>query len=131
MVEAFNLPLGEARPTQLYISARKLADLEALYPPGSEARMEPVPVARLKGAVAFTDGHTRAFLAWKRGLDSVPAYWDDSDLDVPVYLSCLGWCEDEGIRTIADLAGRVVDEDAYKAKWIARCEAIDGAKKEG
>ncbi len=124
MVATFSLRLLGALPTQLYINERKLAALEARYPPGTEARMEPVPVTRLRGAVAFTDGHTRAFLAWKRGLAEVVACWDDSELDMGTYLQCLDWCREEGIRTIADLDGRIIEDAAYKVRWIARCEAI-------
>ena len=130
MVASFTLRLFDARPTQLYINERKLAALEARYPPGTEARMEPVPVTRLRGAVAFTDGHTRAFLAWKRGLAEVAAYWDDSELDMGTYLQCLDWCREEGIRTIANLASRIIDDATYKVKWIARCEAIGRGEEE-
>jgi hypothetical protein len=131
MVPTFTIPICDVQPTQLYINERKLAAIEARFPPGIEAGMEPVPVTRLRGAISFTDGHTRAFLAWKRGLVAIPAYWDDSELDMAVYLTCLDWCEEAGIRTIADLAGRIIDDRAYKAKWIARCEAIGSGEKEG
>nr|MDO8086909.1 hypothetical protein [Candidatus Sigynarchaeum springense] len=131
MVATFPLPILDARPTQLYINERKLAALEARYPHGSEARMEPVPVTRLRGTVAFTDGHTRAFLAWKRGLGEIAAYWDDSELDMETYSTCFDWCQEEGIRAIADLASRIIDDAAYQAKWIARCETIGLNEKDG
>ncbi|MEX2683198.1 MAG: hypothetical protein Q6373_016555, partial [Candidatus Sigynarchaeota archaeon] len=95
-----------------------------------KARMEPLPVTRLHGAIALTDGHTRAFLSWKRGLVEIAAYWDDSELDIGTYLQCLDWCHQESIRTIADLAGRIIDDASYKVKWIARCEALGLNKKE-
>jgi hypothetical protein len=124
MVATFTITLGAVQPTQLYINERKLAALEARFPPGTEAMMEPVPVTRLRGAISFTDGHTRAFLAWKRGLGVIVAYYDDSELDMMTYLKCLECCQEAGIRTIADLSGRIINDASYKVKWIARCETI-------
>ncbi len=131
MAATFILPLRDIQPTQLYINERKLADLEARYPPGTEATMEPVPVTWLRRQLSFTDGHTRAFLAWKRGMGAVIACLDVSELDMETYLKCLDWCQEAGIRTIADLSGRVIDDASYKEKWIARCEAIGIGEKEG
>jgi hypothetical protein len=36
------------------------------------------------------------------------------------------WCERAGIHTIADLAGRVVDAEAYQALWLDRCAQMHG-----
>ncbi len=131
MAATFILPLRDVQPTQLYINERKLAALEARYPPGTEATMEPVPVTRLRGQLSFTDGHTRAFLAWKRGMGAIIAYMDDSELDMATYLKCRDWCQEAGIHTIADLSGRIIDDAMYKVKWIARCEAIGRGENEG
>lgn len=35
MVATFTIPPGEIQPTQLYINERKLAALEAQFPPGT------------------------------------------------------------------------------------------------
>ncbi len=131
MVVHFTILLHDVQPTQLYINERKLVVLEARYPPGTEATMEPVPVTLLRGQLSFTDGHTRAFLAWRRGLESVTAHWDDSELELKTYFQCVEWCHEAGIRTIADLASHVIDDAAYKVKWIARCEAIGRGEKDG
>jgi hypothetical protein len=130
MVATFIIPLAEVQPTQLYINERKLAAIEARFPPGNEARMEPVPVKRLRGTISFTDGHTLAFLVWKCWLVEIAAFWDYSDLDLYTYLECLDWCQEAGIRTIADLAGRIIEDAAYKVIRIARCEAIGRGEKE-
>ena len=37
--------------------------------------------------------------------------------------------KEAGIYTIADLADRIIDDAAYKVKWIARCEAIGVGEK--
>jgi hypothetical protein len=128
MEQPFLLRLDEIQPTQLYINARKLDILEAKYPPGTEANIDPVPVKMLRGKIVYTDGHTRAYIAWKRGLESIDVVWDDADLDELTYETCLGWCESEKIFTIADLNNRIIDDEAYQVLWIARCQAIDSDK---
>ncbi|HME53266.1 MAG TPA: hypothetical protein VKM55_13675 [Candidatus Lokiarchaeia archaeon] len=125
MDKSLRLRLYEIQPTQLYINARKLAFLEEKYPPGTEANIEPVPVKMMHGKIVYTDGHTRAFILWKRGYESIDAVWDDTYLDETTYETCLGWCESEEIFTIADLADRIVDDATFQTKWIARCQAID------
>jgi hypothetical protein len=125
MWHTFQLRLAEIRPTQLYINASKLAYLSAKYPPGTETTMMPIPITRIFDKIAFTDGHTRAFLTWTRGLELVNVYWDESELDMIVYEQCFTWCEAEAIRTIVDLKSRIIDASEYKAKWIDRCAAIN------
>ena len=128
MEQPFRLRLYEIQPTQLYINARKLAFLEAKYPPGTEANIEPVPVKMMHEKIVYTDGHTRAYIIWKRGFESIDAVWDNTDLDETTYETCLGWCESEEIFTIADLDGRIIDNETFQVKWIARCQAIDSDK---
>jgi hypothetical protein len=123
MWHAFQLHLFAIRPTQLYINASKLAYLAAKHPPGTETTMTPISITKIYDKIAFTDGHTRAFLSWTRGLLTV--YWDESELDMIVYEQCFTWCEAEAIRTIADLKSRIIDASEYKAKWIDRCAAIN------
>jgi len=125
MQQPFRLRLNEIQPTQLYINARKLAILEEKYPPGTEANIEPIPVKKMHGKIVYTDGHTRAFIAWKRGLESIDAVWDDDDLDETTYETCLEWSESEEIYTIADLKNRIIDDATYQVEWIACCQAID------
>lgn len=125
MEQPFRLRLDEIQPTQLYINVCKLANLEEKYPPGTEAKIEPVPVKMMHGKIVYTDGHTRAFIVWKRGFESIDAVWDDTDLDETTYETCLGWCESEKIFTIADLNNRIIDDETYQVEWIARCQAID------
>ncbi|HME52551.1 MAG TPA: hypothetical protein VKM55_10060 [Candidatus Lokiarchaeia archaeon] len=125
MDQPFQLRLDEIQPTQLYINARKLAILEEKYPPGTETKIEPVPVKMMHGKIVYTDGHTRAFIAWKRGLDTISVVWDDTELDELTYETCLGWCEAENIFSIADLNDRIIDDATYQVEWIARCQSID------
>lgn len=46
------------------------------------------------------DGHTRAFILWKNGVQKIEACWEaeDEDLDWELYDVCINWCKDVNIR---------------------------------
>lgn len=123
-MEVFSLPLTQLQPSQLYISEEKLARVLAWWQPPTLHLMEPLPVKQLNGRVIFTDGHTRAFAAYRRGFERVPVYWDEDKLDWEAYQVCVDWCLDEGIRTIAGLEHRVISPARYEDLWLNRCRAM-------
>ena len=123
-------PLAHLQPSQLYISAAKLAHVLAWWQPPILEKLEPVPIKRLNGRerldkrVIYTDGHTRAFAAYRLGFTEVPVVWDEDELDWEAYQICVDWCLDAGIRTIGDLEGRVIPPEQYETLWHDRCEAM-------
>ena len=119
--EIFALRLDRAQPSQLFISARKLAWVRQRFDLSRPESIEPVPVIRLCGKTVYTDGHTRAFAAFSAGQAQIPACWDEDELDWAAYEICVRWCERAGIHIIADLSQRVVDTDAYQVLWLDRC----------
>jgi hypothetical protein len=120
----FFMPLVAIQPSQLYISAQKLARLTAWWDPPRLAALTPIPVKRLNGRVIYTDGHTRAFAAYQRGFTEVPVVWDEDELDWEAYQICVDWCLENGIHTVMDLQDRVVAPEAYERLWIGRCHAM-------
>ena len=115
---SFTVSIDHVRPSQLYVSQRKLREVLTWF---DSDGYDPLPVVELDGDLVLTDGHTRAFAAHLRGADELRVAPDDDDLSLDAYRTCLGWCRDEGITSIADLAGRVLDEGAYEERWIERC----------
>jgi hypothetical protein len=71
------------------------------------------------------------FAAYLAGLTYVPTYDDPDDLDWEAYQICINWCQAEGIHSVADLAGRVVNAEDYEHLWYDRCRMMqaDLAKK--
>jgi hypothetical protein len=113
----------ELQPSQLFISSEKLARvLRGLDSRGLDS-LEPIPVKELDGRVILTDGHTRAFAAFLRGLD-VPVYWDEDELDWEAYRICVAWCQEEGIHTVIDLADRILGPEDYELLWHRRCQQM-------
>ena len=121
---SFDANLAELQPSQLYICAEKLAEVERSLRNASGRSMEPVPVKQLGSRAALTDGHTRAFAALQQGWESVPAYWETDELDWEAYEICVEWCHQEGIYSVADLRTRIITADQYEVLWYERCRAM-------
>jgi hypothetical protein len=119
-METFDADLSDLQPSQLYISSAKLAEVQRLV----GAKASPLPVRRIGGRVVLTDGHTRALAAWREGRRTVQVHWDDDALDWEAYEICVEWCLEEGIRSVADLATRVVAARQYEELWLDRCRAM-------
>lgn len=118
------------RPSQLYLSAAKLASvLEEFDDEGPN--YGPLPAFEHEDEWYLSDGHTRAFAAYLGGAESL---WIERDREVrevydfDLYLTCIDWCRDEGVRSVPDLAGRVLDHETFEEQWIERCHraAEDG-----
>ncbi len=88
MRDRFSVKLNEPRPSQLYISTRKLATVLRGF---DAADIEPVPVKRLDEDVVMTDGHTRGFAAFLCGATEVPTVVDEDELDWEAYEICVRW----------------------------------------
>jgi hypothetical protein len=124
--EPFVMRLDEIQPSQLYINRAKLAQVQAEAGP-----LGPLPVKRLAGRVVLTDGHTRALAAWQAGRSEIEVYWDRDELDWAAYEICVAWCDEAGLRTVADLALRVVAPEEHKVIWLQRCSRMQRALEEG
>jgi hypothetical protein len=85
------------------------------------------------GDLHITDGHTRAFVAWRRGIEQIPYIYDKSKLVTRKlgqiqYEEDILWCERFRLRHISDLAGRVLPEGAYESLWRGRCGKMHALK---
>ena len=120
----FNANLSDLQPSQLYICSAKLAAVERSIDRQRACSIDPLPVKRLRSKIVLTDGHTRAFAAFQRGRECVPAYWEKDQLNWEAYEVCVEWCLEEGIRSVADLRSRVVTAKQYEELWYKRCRAM-------
>ena len=119
MGEPFLLNLDEIQPSQLYLNEAKLASVEDS--PGPRA---PLPVNRLRDKVVLTDGHTRAFVAWRAGQSEIEVHWDVDELDWEAYRICVAWCQELEITTVADLQDRVLSPEEYEICWHECCRQM-------
>jgi len=116
--------LHDLQPSQLYVSAEKLSAVLEGWADRDAASLGPVPVKRYGDRLVTTDGHTRALAAYRAGLDAIYVIDDVDELDDEAYEICVGWCLAEGVRSVADLDGRVADAAAYERLWLARCRRM-------
>lgn len=119
------LPVLDLQPSQLYISAGKLRLAAEWFDKDDATSMDPIPVKLFQQRHLMTDGHTRALLAYLNGWTRVPCYWDEDDLDMRAYAVDVRWCEQEGVHSVADLAGRIVSAQQYEELWRRRCMEME------
>ncbi len=115
------LALDSLLPSQLYISEGKMRLCRQWLAQSSFEQMDPIFYIPFHGGRLITDGHTRALLAHLSGVDFVPCCLDEDELDRAAYAKDRDWCIQEGIVTVADLAGRVVPVKEYEKLWRKRC----------
>ena len=114
-------PIAELQPSQLYISEGKLRLVREWFNPDDMDSFDPIPVKKFNGKILMTDGHSRAVAAYLAGLESVPVYWDEDELDMRAYAMDVKWCGEESIQSPIDLAGRIVPHKDYERLWRKRC----------
>ncbi|MFC4449904.1 hypothetical protein [Halorussus aquaticus] len=121
--ESFSVAIDRPRPSQLYLNGLKLSFVTQWFD-FADPNYDPLPVRKIGGDWTLTDGHTRAFAASLSGADELRVVRDTDDLPMDVYRECVRWCDEAGVTEIADLAGRVLNDDDFDEKWVARCRAL-------
>ena len=124
------MKLTQIQPSQFYLSAEKLRRIMEWFTPSDLSNFEPLPVRQLNGAVIFTDGHTRAFAAWRAGLEEVPIVWDEDELDWQLYQICVDACKARGIHSIASLEDRILTAEEYAVQWNGWCDEMQKRRKD-
>jgi hypothetical protein len=86
--------------------------------------LEPIPIKELDSEIIATNGHTRTLALHMKGAKEVDVEWEDLEWDWEAYRIYVAWCKEEGIRTIADLADRIIDSAEYQVLWLERCRVM-------
>jgi hypothetical protein len=116
--------LYDIQPSQLYVNSMKLENVLSWFKPEDINSYDAIPVKKLNNKIIFTDGHTRAYAAYLKGINEIKVYWDEDDLDWNAYQICVDWCNDEKITAITGLEGRVISDEEYKVLWLDRCRVM-------
>jgi hypothetical protein len=132
MSKRFYLPIKEIQPSQLYTCDEKLAAILNIIDEGREDELEPIPIKILDREKVSTDGHTRMFALYLRGVRRFLCEWEDTEMDWKAYRICVEWCKKDSITSVADFEGRVLDWDNYQKLWLDRCRVMqEGIEKRG
>ena len=114
--------------SQIYLSADKITRVRRWFRSDDLSVFEPLPVHDFgNGRLTLTDGHSRAFVAYKTGVTHVPVVYDADDM----IISELGqhlcrhdivWCDRFELRDVRDLESRILSSGDYQRLWLDRCE---------
>lgn len=122
------LPLSALGLSQIYLNSEKIANIEAWFDPANLMNFEPLPVHDFgNGRFTLTDGHSRAFVAWRHGVNEIPVVYDMDEIVTGetgqmLYREDLIWCKRFGLTYIWDLQDRILSPTEYRERWIMRCD---------
>ena len=116
--------LYDIQPSQLYVNSMKLENVLSWFKPEDINSYDAIPVKELTNKIIFTDGHTRAYAAYLKGIYEIKVYCDEDDLDWNAYQICVDWCTNENINSIKNLEKRVISDEEYKILWLEKCRIM-------
>lgn len=116
--------LYDIQPSQLYVNSMKLENVLSWFKPEDINSYDAIPVKELNNKIIFTDGHTRAYAAYLKGIYEIKVYCDEDDLDWNAYQICVDWCTNENINSIKNLEKRVISDEEYKILWLEKCRIM-------
>ena len=118
--------IKDLHPTQLYLSEKKLQDIQMLYQSVERPNINPISVLAFGDCLLITDGHHRAYQALLLGQDTISAEWDKDGGDELYHLYAQA-CEERKIYSVLDLKNQILPEDEYEAKWYNWCDGFNQA----
>ena len=113
-------------PTQLYLSEKKLQDIQMLYQSIGKPNINPISVLAFGNCFLITDGHHRAYQALLVGRDTISAEFDRDGGDELYHLYAQA-CEKRKIYSVLDLKNHILPQDEYEAKWYNWCDGFNQA----
>ena len=114
--------------SQIYLSSNKIASVAEWFNPQCMDNFQPLRVHDFgNNTYTITDGHTRAYIAYKNGVTVLPVLYDNDDIIVNQigqmqYKADLDWCKKFKLSHIKHLENRIINKSAYQKLWIERCD---------
>ena len=118
--------IADLHPTQLYLSEKKLQDIQMLYQSAETIQVDPISILAFGNCLLITDGHHRAYQALLAGRDTISAELDRDGGDA-LYALYAQACEERKITSVLDLKHRILPQDEYEAKWYNWCDGFNQA----
>ena len=118
--------IADLHPTQLYLSEKKLQDIQMLYQSAETIQVDPISILAFGDCLLITDGHHRAYQALLAGRDTISAEFDRDGGD-ELYALYAQACEERKITSVLDLKDHILSQDEYEAKWYNWCDGFNQA----
>lgn len=121
-------PLLDLGLSQIYLNADRILAIEKWFVPDDMSIFEPLPVHDFgNGKYTLTDGHSRAYVAYKNGITHIPIVYDLDDIVVGekgqmLYRADIEWCKRFHIENISHLEKRILTGEQYQKLWMERCD---------
>lgn len=121
-----NVKIADLHPTQLYLSEKKLHDIQMLDQSGEIINMDPISILAFGNRLLITDGHHRAYQALLAGQATISAEFDRDGGD-DLYDLYAQACEERKICSVLDFKNHILPQDEYEAKWYNWCDGFNQA----
>ena len=118
--------IKDLHPTQLYLSEKKLQDIQMLYQSVEKPSINPISVLAFGDRLLITDGHHRVYQALLTGQNTISAEWD-KDGGNELYRLYAQACEKRKIYSVLDLKNHILPQDEYEAKGYNWCDGFNQA----
>ena len=118
--------IKDLHPTQLYLSEKKLQDIQMLYQSIGKPNINPISVLAYGNCFLITDGHHRAYQALLAGRDTISAEFDRDGGDELYHLYAQA-CEKRKIYSVLNLKNHILPQDEYEARWYNWCDGFNQA----
>ena len=118
--------IADLHPTQLYLSEKKLQDIQMLYQSVELNNVDPISILAFGNCLLITDGHHRAYQALLVGQDIISAEFDRDGGDEIYHLYAQA-CEKRKIYSVLDLKNHILPQDEYEARWYNWCDGFNQA----
>lgn len=118
--------LTDLHPTQLYLSEKKLHDIQMLDQSEENINLDPISILAVGNRLLITDGHHRAYQALLAGQDTISAEFDQDGGDV-LYDLYAQACEERKIDSVWDFKNRILPQEEYEVKWYNWCDGFNQA----
>ena len=118
--------IKDLHPTQLYLSEKKLQDIQMICQSVELINVDPISVLAFGDRLLITDGHHRAYQALLAGQKTISAEWDKDGGD-ELYHLYAQVCEERKIYSVLDLKNHILAQDEYEAKCYNWCDGFNQA----
>ena len=118
--------IKDLHPSQLYLSEKKLQNIQMLYQSVEKHNINPISVLASGDRLLITDGHHRAYQALLAGQKTISAEWDRDGGDELYHLYAQA-CEKRKIYSVLDLKDHNLPQDEYEVKWYNWCDGFNQA----
>ncbi len=118
--------IADLHPTQLYLSEKKLQDIQMLYQSAETIQVDPISILAFGDYLLITDGHHRTYQALLAGRHTISAEFDRDGGDELYHLYAQA-CEERKIYSVLDLKNHILAQDEYETKWYNWCDGFNQA----